>query len=116
MPESTIATFTGASVGAASGQKSNAWSGVKYHCFGARRTCPAVNETSPDLPIATTPRDRPVAGTVFRSSSPVTPSARPTAPPCITTGPQVCQGDATSYGSGTEMRYGIGLLPENTSA
>ena len=37
MPESTIATLTGASVGAASGQKSNAWIWVRYHCFADQR-------------------------------------------------------------------------------
>ncbi len=34
-PESTIATFTGASVVGGSGHASNAWSCWRYHCFDA---------------------------------------------------------------------------------
>ena len=35
MPESTIATFTGASVVGGSAHASKAWSSWRYHCFGA---------------------------------------------------------------------------------
>ncbi len=34
MPESTIATFTGARIGGV-GHASKAWSSVRYHCFDA---------------------------------------------------------------------------------
>ena len=35
--------------------------------------------------------------------------------PPIVTGPHVWYGDAVSYGSGTETRYGVGFAPLKTS-
>src|SRR5262249_1671662 len=60
----------------------------------ARRMSPKRSGTSPSRPIAITYRGRPVAGTGRSPSRPGTPSLRPTMAAGITTGPQLCQGDA----------------------